>query len=102
MWKLKAVLLRGGDSSLGAAENLWKQANHGAWLALEELPPIDRVMPEVIDLRLRILTCTCRWELGDDLIEGKTVTSIGVGTFRGCTRLTGVTIPSGVPTTPAC
>jgi len=24
-------------------------------------------MPEVIDLRLRVLTCTCRWELGDDL-----------------------------------
>ena len=21
----------------------------------------------MIDLRLRILTCTCRWELGDDL-----------------------------------
>jgi len=24
-------------------------------------------MPDVIDLPLRILTCTCRWELGDDL-----------------------------------
>ena len=39
----------------------------GAWLLIEELEPIDRVMPDVIDLRLRILTCTCRWELGDDL-----------------------------------
>ena len=53
---------------LATAESLWKQGDHdGAWLALEELEPIDRVMPEVIDLRLRILTCTCRWELGDDL-----------------------------------
>ena len=25
------------------------------------------MLPEVIDLRLRILTCLCKWELGDDL-----------------------------------
>ena len=24
-------------------------------------------MPDVIDLRLRILTCLCKWDLGDDL-----------------------------------
>ena len=54
--------------TLTAAETLWKQGDHdGAWLALEELRPIDRVMPEVIDLRLRILTCLCKWGLGDNL-----------------------------------
>jgi len=53
---------------INRAGQLWKQGDHdGAWLALEELPPIDRVMPEVIDLRLRILTCLCKWELADDL-----------------------------------
>jgi hypothetical protein len=53
---------------LTEAENLWKQGDHdGAWLKIEDMEPIDRVMPQVIDLRLRILTCTCRWELGDDL-----------------------------------
>ena len=30
------------------------------------------------------------------IIEGKTVTSIGRAAFRGCTRLTGITIPDGV------
>ena len=43
--------------TLAAAEQLCNPCDHdGAWLAIEELPPIDRVMPEVIDLRLRILT----------------------------------------------
>jgi hypothetical protein len=45
-----------GDT-LAAAEQLWKQGNHdGAWLPIEELAPIGRVTPEVIDLSLRILT----------------------------------------------
>ena len=43
-----------GDETLEAASTSWKQGDHdGAWLAIEELPPIDRVMPDVIDLRLR-------------------------------------------------
>ena len=59
---------RANDRHRSRSRNLWKQGDHdGAWLAIELLPPIDRVMPEMIDLRLRILTCTCRWELGDDL-----------------------------------
>ena len=57
---------------LAAAEALWKRADHdGAWLKNEELPPIDRVIPQVIDLRQRILTCLCRWELGDDLVSDR-------------------------------
>ncbi len=56
------------NEALTAAEDLWKQGDpDGAWLKLEELEPIDRVMPEVIDLRLHILTCLCKWDLGDDL-----------------------------------
>jgi len=43
----------GFNEALTAAESLWKQGDHdGAWRALEELEPIDRVMPQVIDLRL--------------------------------------------------
>jgi len=37
----------GGDLAAvsTAAEDLWKQGDHdGAWLAIEELPPIDRAM----------------------------------------------------------
>ena len=54
--------------TLAAAELLWKSGDHdGAWLALEELPPIDKVTPEVVDLRLRICTNLGRWDLGDSL-----------------------------------
>ena len=53
---------------LAAAEQLWKQGDHeGAWLAIEELQATERVMSVVIDLRLRILTCLCKWDLGDNL-----------------------------------
>lgn len=39
--------------ALAAAEALWKQGDHGgAWLAIEELEQIERVMPEAIDLTL--------------------------------------------------
>jgi len=32
--------------TLAAAASLWKHGDHGgAWLALEELEPIDRAMP---------------------------------------------------------
>ena len=59
--------MSGVADTLAAAEALWKQGDHdGAWLALEELPPIDCVMPQVIDLRLRILTNLGKWDLGDD------------------------------------
>ena len=35
--------------TLAAAEQLWKQGDHdGAWLALEQLEPTYRVMPEVL------------------------------------------------------
>jgi hypothetical protein len=45
-----------------------KQRDHdGAWLAIEELEPIDRVMPDAIDLRLRILTNLGKWDMGDNL-----------------------------------
>jgi len=37
--------LMGGDT-LAAAEQLWKEGDHdGAWLKIEALAPIDRVMP---------------------------------------------------------
>jgi len=43
--------------ALAAAENLWKRGHHdGAWPKIEALEPIDRVMPDVIDVRLRICT----------------------------------------------
>jgi len=43
--------------TLAAAESLWKRRDHdGAWLKIEELPPIDRVLPQVINVRLRICT----------------------------------------------
>ena len=35
-----------------------------AWEATEELPPIDRVMPATLEVRLRILTALEKWELG--------------------------------------
>lgn len=38
-----------------------------AWNCLEELPAIDRVMPEVINLRLRICLALERWEMGASL-----------------------------------
>ena len=38
-----------------------------AWACLEELPPIDRIMPEVIDLRVRICLAMERWEMGSHL-----------------------------------
>ena len=47
--------LRMHHGPLAVAETLWKQGDHdGAWLALEELGPIDRVMPQVINLRLGV------------------------------------------------
>ena len=38
-----------------------------AWNATEELPPLDRVEPLVLELRLRILTATGQWDLGDHI-----------------------------------
>lgn len=38
-----------------------------AWQETEDLPPIDRVDPLVLEIRLRILTATGNWELGGQL-----------------------------------
>lgn len=38
-----------------------------AWDALEELPPIDRTDPLVLELKLRILTALSQWELGESV-----------------------------------
>ena len=58
----------GGGDTLATAEALWKQGDQdGAWRAIDELNAIDRRLPQTIDLRLRILTCLSKWELGDDL-----------------------------------
>ena len=38
-----------------------------AWDTLEELPPIDRVEPLVLELRLRILTAMEKWDLGEGI-----------------------------------
>lgn len=47
----------GSGNILAAAENLSAQGDYdAAWLALEELEPLDWVMPEVIEQRLRICT----------------------------------------------
>ena len=45
-----------------------------AWSATEDLPPIDRVEPLVLEVRLRILTKRGDWELGGHL-AGVLVTS---------------------------
>ena len=42
---------------LATAEHLWKQGEHdGAWIKIEGLEPFECMEPEVIGLRLRILT----------------------------------------------
>ena len=38
-----------------------------AWNQTEELPPIDRVEPLVLELRLRILTALEKFELGESI-----------------------------------
>ena len=38
-----------------------------AWEVTEEMAPIDRIEPLVLELRLRILTESGRWELGGHL-----------------------------------
>ena len=38
-----------------------------AWAETEELPPIDRVEPLVLELRLRILTALEKFELGEHI-----------------------------------
>ena len=38
-----------------------------AWNVTEDLPPIDRVEPLVLELRLRILTAMEKWELGEGI-----------------------------------
>ena len=50
------------------AERLYRQGDYdGAWLEIEELQPIERVMPEPVDLRLRICIATGRWSMGENL-----------------------------------
>lgn len=38
-----------------------------AWNATEDLPPIDRVEPLVLELRLRVCTALSQWELGEHI-----------------------------------
>jgi hypothetical protein len=40
-----------------------------AWNETEELPPIDRTEPLVLELRLRILTALSQWELGESVAK---------------------------------
>ena len=50
---------------LTQAEGHFELAMHQeAWDTLEELPPIDRTEPLVLELKLRILTALSQWELG--------------------------------------
>ena len=47
------------------AEGFFELGMHNeAWNETEELPPIDRAEPLVLELRLRILTALSQWELG--------------------------------------
>lgn len=52
------------------AEEMWKAGDFvGVWEATEELEPIDRVMPETLDLRLRVCIALERWKMGEDISE---------------------------------
>ena len=55
---------------LDEAEHLWKRGEwDAASLKIEELEPIDRIMPAVIDLRLRICIGAEFWAMGDELVQ---------------------------------
>ena len=55
---------------LDEAERLWKRGEwDAASLKIEELEPIDRIMPAVIDLRLRICMGAEFWAMGDELVQ---------------------------------
>lgn len=57
-----------GNPLIIAAEGYHDLGMHeDAWNVLEELPPIDKTEPLVLELRLRILTAMNRWELGDHI-----------------------------------
>jgi len=38
-----------------------------SWQEIENLAPLDRIEPPALELRLRILTATERWELGESI-----------------------------------
>ena len=46
-----------------------------SWERLEDLEPIDRVMPETLALRLQLCVDLGKWEMGESIL--------------GCPRLTG-------------
>jgi hypothetical protein len=53
---------------LNRAESLWRAGRYDdAWLAIEELEPIDRVTSIVVGLRLRICHSSRNWRSEDDL-----------------------------------
>jgi hypothetical protein len=55
-------------AQLTRAEGFFELGMHQeAWNTLEELPPIDRVEPLVLELRLRILTALEEFGLGESI-----------------------------------